>query len=153
MPNFTAHFALKPLAIMAAIMALPAASAATCESLSGMTLSNTEITVAQTVPAGAFTPPYGSPLDKLPAFCRVAGVSKPTSDSYIRFEVWLPASGWNEKFLGVGNGGFAGAIDYNSLGRVLKRGYATAATDTGHEAESEDASWAFKHPEKIADFG
>jgi feruloyl esterase len=138
---------------MAAAIALPALCAAACENLSTAALPNTQITVVQTVAAGLFTPPYGAPLDNLPAFCRVTGVIKPTSDSYIRFEVWLPASGWNGKFLGVGNGGFAGSIDYNALGRNLKRGYATAATDTGHEAEAGDASWAFKHPEKIADFG
>ena len=138
---------------MAAVLALPALRAAVCEDLSRTALPNTEITVAQTVSAGSFTPPYGAPLDKLPAFCRVAGVIKPTSDSYIRFEAWLPASGWNGKFLGMGNGGFAGSIDYNGLGRTLKRGFATAATDTGHEAEAQDASWAFKHPEKVADFG
>ena len=153
MPSPTGRFTIKILSLIAASMIPPMLRAATCEELSIVTLPNTEITAAQAVPAGTFTPPYGDPLDKLPAFCRVAGVSKPTSDSYIRFEVWLPASGWNGKFLGVGNGGFAGSIDYNGLGRVLRRGYATAATDTGHEAEAEDASWAFKHPEKIADFG
>ena len=134
-------------------MAIPILHAAACEDLLGVALPDTTIASAQTIPAGAFNPPYGAPLDKLPAFCRVAGVIKPTSDSYIRFEVWLPVSGWNGKFLGVGNGGFAGSLDYNALGRVVKRGYATAATDTGHEAEAGDASWAFKHPEKIADFG
>ena len=129
------------------------AYAADCEGLLGTKLPDTTLTVSQPVPAGSFTPPYGNAIDKLPAFCRVAGVIKPTSDSYIRFEVWLPASGWNGKFLGVGNGGFAGAIGYNSMGGNLKRGYATAATDTGHEAEAEDASWAFRHPEKVTDFG
>ena len=29
----------------------------------------------------------------------------------------------------------------------------TAASDAGHQAEGEDASWAFGHPEKIKDFG
>jgi hypothetical protein len=119
-----------------------------------MALQATAITAAQSVPAGTFTPPYGNAIDKLLAFCRVAGVIKPTSDSYIRcFEVWLPAEGWNGKFLGVGNGGFAGSIGFNSMGANLKRGYATAGTDTGHEADGEDASWAFHHPEKVTDFG
>lgn len=124
------------------------AYAADCEGLLGTKLPDTALTVAQQVPAGSFTPPYGNAIDKLPAFCRVAGVIKPTSDSYIRFEAWLPASGWNGKFLGVGNGGFAGSIGYNSMGGNLKRGYATAATDTGHEAEAEDASWAFRLPKR-----
>jgi len=143
---------LTALAILAALPALPA-GAATCESLAATALPDTTISTAQSVPAGAFTPPYGNAIDKLPAFCRVAGVIKPTPDSYIRFEVWLPAAGWNGKFLGVGNGGFAGVIGFNSMGVNLKRGYATAGTDTGHEADGEDASWAYHHPEKVTDFG
>ena len=99
------------------------------------------------------SPPYGDPVDQLPGFCRVAGVLKPASDSYIRFEVWLPMADWNQRYLGVGNGGFAGSIDYRTMAGDLKRGYATAATDTGHEGEAADASWAFKHPEKVVDFG
>jgi hypothetical protein len=134
-----------------AAFALPAFAG--CKDLLRAALPDTTVTVAQSIPAGSFTPPYGNPIDKLPAFCRVAGVIKPTSDSYIRFEVWLPASGWNGKYLGVGNGGFAGSIGYNSLGGNLKRGYATAGTDTGHEGDAEDASWAFHHPEKVIDFG
>ena len=123
-----------------------------CESLSSVKLPDTTITVASGVPAGNFVPPYGNPVD-VAAFCRVAGVIRPTKDSEIRFEVWMPAAGWNEKYLGVGNGGFAGAIDFNQLNGNVKRGYATAATDTGHEADNVDASWAYKHPEKVNDFG
>jgi Tannase and feruloyl esterase len=65
----------------------------------------------------------------------------------------MPESGWNGKYLGVGNGGFAGTIDFRTLGANVKRGFATAATDTGHQAEAGDASWAYKHPEKVVDFG
>ena len=140
-----------PLPILL-LIAIPAA-AVTCESLLSVKLPDTTLTVAESVTGGKFTPPYGNRLDDVPAFCRVAGVIKPTADSYIRFEVWMPSSGWNDRYLGVGNGGFAGAIDYRALGGNLKRGYATAATDTGHEADGTDASWAFHHPEKIADFG
>jgi hypothetical protein len=127
--------------------------AADCASLSSTSLPNTTITTAQSVPAGSFTPPYGRSLDKLPAFCRLAGVIRPSSDSDIRFEVWLPASDWNGKFLGAGNGGFAGSINYYALADNLRRGYATAATDAGHQGGAEDATWAYKHPEKIVDFG
>jgi feruloyl esterase len=42
---------------------------------------------------------------------------------------------------------------FGGLAGNLRRGYATAGTDTGHQAEAEDASWAYQHPEKIADFG
>lgn len=127
--------------------------AASCESLSGVTFSQTSISVAQEVPSGTFNPPYGAPLNNVPAFCRVAGVVQPSSDSYIRFEVWMPVNGWNGKYRGVGNGGFAGSIDFNSMANNVRRGYATAATDTGHEGEAADGSWAYKHPEKVIDFG
>jgi len=108
---------------------------------------------AQTVAAGAFTPPTGSaaPFKELPAFCRVTGVIKPTTDSNIRFEVWMPSTGWNGKFQGIGNGGFAGTITQTALAAAVARGYAAASTDTGHTTT--DASWALGHPEKIVDYG
>jgi hypothetical protein len=130
-----------------------AAGAAPCESLAALALPNATITVTQTVPAGPFTPPGGRETQNPKPFCRVAGVIKPTSDSDIRFEVWLPAAEWNGKFLGVGNGGFAGSIDFNSLGLAVGAGYAAAATDTGHQAGTVDARWALNHPEKAIDFG
>lgn len=66
--------------------------------------------------------------------------------------MWMPAAGWNGKFRGQGNGGFAGEIDYRALGVAILQGYASAATDTGHAGESGDARWALGHPEKIVDF-
>jgi feruloyl esterase len=85
--------------------------------------------------------------------CRVAGVLRPTSDSEIRFEVWMPENGWNGRLLGVGNGGFAGSIGYRQFIAYLQRGFAVDGSDAGHQGEAEDASWAFGHPEKIKDFG
>ena len=142
------------LAVWACAMCASAALAAeSCESLAKLDLASTSMSRAESVPAGSFTPPGGKAIPDLPAFCRVAGVIQPSSDSHIEFEVWMPTSGWNGKFQGVGNGGFAGAISYEQLGGVLAHGYATASTDTGHHAGGTDASWALKHPEKIADFG
>lgn len=139
------------------LASLPA-TAATCESLAPTRLPNTTITLAQTVAAGEFKPPVVShgapgsvPFANLPAFCRVAGTIKPTADSNIQFEVWMPASGWNGKFQGIGNGGFAGSISYPGLANSLARGYAAASTDTGHTGG--DAAWALGHREKIIDFG
>jgi len=63
----------------------------------------------------------------------------------------MPVSGWNGKFQQVGNGAFAGSIQYAALGEALRRGYAAASTDTGHTGPG--AAWALGHPEKIADFG
>jgi Tannase and feruloyl esterase len=125
-----------------------------CEALLELKIPDTKIVLAQTVSEGEFTPPGGKIISHLPAFCRVAGVSKPTTDSDIEFEVWLPMAGWNGKFRGVGNGGFAGAIDYQQLGSAIAHGYASASTNTGHGTQGGvDASWALGHPEKIIDFG
>jgi pimeloyl-ACP methyl ester carboxylesterase len=132
------------------------ASADTCSNLaSSFHRPNTTITTAQTVPAGTFVTPTVPPqsITGLPQFCRVAGFTTPTSDSHIQFEVWIPESGWNLKYLQAGCGGFCGSISYGSIAEPLRRGYAAAATDDGHEASGIDASWAVGHPEKVVDFG
>src|SRR6266576_7012122 len=137
------------------IFVLQLSAAASCESLTSLTLPNTTITLAKPVAAGEFTPPNptppGSNYKNIPAFCRVAATLKPTSDSDIKIEVWMPATGWNGKFQAVGNGGWSGAIVYPSLARAIGRGYATASTDTGHSGGS--GSFALDHPEKLVDFG
>jgi feruloyl esterase len=139
--------------LMLAAVSSSSVDAQTCEKLADLKLANTTITTTQSVAAGTFSPPSGlaAAYKELPAFCRVAGVIKPTSDSEIKFEVWMPSSGWNGKFHGIGNGGFAGSISHAGLAGALVRGYAAASTDTGHSGG--DASWALGHPEKIADYG
>ena len=128
--------------------------AADCGALKNLKLDKTTITLADAVTSGTLTVAEDSPpMHELPAFCRVTGVARPTSDSDIRFEVWMPEQGWNGRLLGGGNGGFAGSIYYQQLEGYLKRGFAVAATDAGHQAEGTDASWAYGHPEKVKDFG
>jgi hypothetical protein len=144
--------------VLLAAVFFPAASSAqtSCEALAKLTLANATITSATSVAAGSFKPPAapGLPVTTkdLPAFCRVAGVAKPTADSEIHFEVWLPTSDWNGKYQQIGNGGFAGTIPLGSLAEPLLHGYATAATDDGHAA-APNAVWAIGHPEKVKDFG
>lgn len=138
-------------------------SAATCEDIARMALPQTTVTMAAAVAPGAFMPPASftqriQPGDvvykDMPAFCRVAATMRPTSDSVIRIEVWLPAaSGWNGKFMAVGNGGQAGEVYYHKMGLPLSLGYAVASTDTGHEGTTTDGSYALGHPEKVIDFG
>ena len=156
-------------AILAALFAVPglatvqvqSARAAECSELAGLKLAHVEITRAESVAAGSFKPPggasgFGVPpgaYTHLPAFCRITGTIRPTPDSDIRFEVWLPASNWNGKFLGTGNGVWAGSITYFSMAAPLSMGYATAATDDGHQGSPLDASFAAGHPEKLLDFG
>src|SRR6266540_2023339 len=82
----------------------------------------------------------------LPAFCRVEAIARPTSDSDIKFEVWIPpVEAWNGKFQGVGNGGYQGSISYAAMATALRRGYATASTETGHTGD--DMKFGQGHPE------
>ncbi len=133
----------------------------TCAKLASLNLPQAKVTSAAIVPPGAFVPPDAATqqpaqkalLERLPAFCRVQVMATPSADSAIPIEVWLPVKGWNGKFRGVGNGGFAGSIDYLGPAVALMQGYASGATDTGHTGNGGDASWALGHPEKVIDFG
>ncbi len=133
-------------------------NAAACEGLTSLELDHTSITLAENVAPGGFdTPPEPLPdgtipsYTDLPAFCRVVGSIKPTADSDIGFEVWLPES-WNGNFVGVGNGGYLGRIVYSAMAEALTSGYAVAGSDTGHRSALDDASFALGHPEKVVDF-
>ena len=151
------------LAACALFLAATSAQAApSCAALSEtLKLPHATITLATEVPAGALTLPAvgggpgGPPLNvsALPAFCRVAGTIRPTDDSDIRFEVWMPLSGWNGKFVGGGNGVWAGSIAYGDMVTPLSRGYATAASDVGHQGSPVDGTFLVGHPEKLTDFG
>ena len=128
--------------------------AADCNSLKFLNLPDTTITLAEPVTSGTLTVIDTRPsFTGLPPFCRVSGVLRPTSDSAIRFEVWLPAQNWNGRLLGAGNGGFAGSIGYDELAAYLKRNFAVAGSDAGHQGNATDATWAYGHPEKVKDFG
>ncbi len=132
------------------------ALAASCEGLVNLKLPKTTITMAQSEAAGTFIPPRSVAGTKpVPvAFCRVGGSIKPTSDSDIRFEVWLPQIGWTGRYESVGNGGFAGAIPFSAMVHPLIGGSAVAGTDDGHETPvNTQAEWALGHPEKVIDFG
>ena len=85
-----------------------------------------------------------------PAQCRVSVTLTPSTDSDIKMQLWLPLSGWNGKFMMVGNGGWSGAVPVAAMTEPLRRGYAVAGTDTGHEGGR--GSFAFGHPEKLIDF-
>jgi feruloyl esterase len=168
---------MKPLgviftAILMTISSAHVSAATTCERLSTLSLPETTITMTQIVAPGEFAWPHdfvgwkgclfqpcplpnepGDAFKSLPAFCRIAATLKPTSDSDIKIEIWTPVSGWNGKFLAVGNGGLEGVISYADMGVALARGYAVSSTNTGHDGAFDDASFASGHPERLIDFG
>ncbi len=138
--------------VMLVVTFVPGAlRAQSCESLTKLASPTASITLAKTIDAGSFAPSaHPGTLRNLPAFCRVAATLKPTSDSDIRAEIWLPVSGWNDKYLAVGSGGWGGDIAYDEMADALRRGYATSATDDGHSGRG--ASFIVGHPEKFVDF-
>lgn len=89
------------------------------------------------------TPDINLPIEKFwsvnKEICQIKVKLKPTSKSNITVELWLPdKSAWNGKFLGTGNGGFAGIITPMALLNGVSRGYATANTDMGTTANPDE---------------
>ena len=139
---------------MVSAAASAADRAGACAKLASIRLPGARILSAELIEAGRFKTSDGKPLPNQNAFCRVLGRATPSSDSDIRFEVWLPQEGWNGRLWGVGNGDFAGAVSPLALASRMAENYAAVGTDTGHQTEdSEDTHWAIGHPQKVIDFG
>lgn len=131
----------------------------TCAHLSDLTISDTtKIIFASILPSGSnFTgtsveTSYNTPQTNLPELCRVLFTTKTSSNSSASAEVWLP-SHWSGRFLAVGNGGFAGGINYPDIVWGARKGFATMSTNTGHDSTQLDGTWMLNAPEKLMDFG
>lgn len=149
---------LKPLTLSGTlIFARILCAEQTCDRMMELKLPHSEITSAvlepaQTISIGGLG---NSPRIDVPARCVVKAIARPTTDSEIKVEVWLPAASWNGRYLQAGNGGWAGSIPASSLANAIQRGYAVAGTNGGHDTghPSGPAGWAIGHPEKLIDFG
>jgi feruloyl esterase len=142
--------------VVALLLLTPSRAVAACADLARSVLPTTTVTIAVVVAPGTFKPSTGAAATaavyaRLPEFCRVAATLRPSADSDIKIEVWLPAAQWNGKFQAIGNGGWAGSIPYAQMAAALADGYATAGTDTGHTGGT--AAFAVGHPEKVIDLG
>lgn len=129
------------------------AASSQCEAMAHSPIEGGAITGAALVPTAPSDADHPAwPIPPIPEHCRVTLTLRPTADSEIKAEVWLPTVGWNGRFLGVGVGGYAGVINELELKTAVQRGYAAAATDTGHGTEGTQI-WARGHPEKVIDYG
>ena len=160
-----AGIALWSAASLPAFAAGTAARISACGALAKIALPAATITSTESVGAGEYHLPQaaqgvfsrpgmnvagritGAPN---PAFCRVAATLKPSIDSDIKIEVWLPLSGWNGKLLTAGNFGWAGSLMFGGMLTGLDAGYATASTDTGHDTDG--GKFALGHPDKLIDY-
>jgi len=143
-------------AAVAAALALGLASACgaaqaalTCAQLTSVTPEASTITSA--APAGPGT--VAGAATTVP-FCRVQGTARPSQDSEIKFEVWLPATAaaWTGRFKQNGTGGYAGATPFARLAQDVGDGFVTAGSNMGHDG-GESATWTLGHPEKVKDWG
>jgi feruloyl esterase len=133
------------------VLAGAAQAAASCADLVAVTTADATITSAAIAGPGAVP---GTTVTADVAFCRVQGVARPSSDSEIKFEVWLPAtaSGWTGRLKVNGTGGYAGATPYPRLAQDIGDGFVTAGSNMGHDG-GESPSWTLNHPEKVKDWG
>src|SRR5207253_2650603 len=108
-----------------------------CASLTSVSLPNTTINSAVNTPSGQIPPPFpGFPPTPVVATCRVhATVTTPGAGDHIGVDVWMPVSGWNGRFQGVGGSGFV-ANDFNEMAAAVDAGYSAAGTDSGHTSLS-----------------
>jgi hypothetical protein len=126
-----------------------------CLSYVGQTFGNATIIEAEVIGQGtSLSRIYSSEAEVAVPACRLHGQIKPTADSDIRFEVWLPEkTAWNGRYQGIGSGGNGGHMAISALNHAINAGYAASANDTGHVGSSFDSSYAIGHPEKVLDFG
>jgi len=127
-----------------------AAHAVDCSSLISVISDSSVMTGADSV-----TPPATiSGTAVTVPICRVQGTARPTSDSEIKFEVWLPATigAWTGRMKVNGTGGYSGATPYARLGQDVVDGFVSAGSNMGHDG-GEAASWTLGHPEKVKDWG
>lgn len=124
-----------------------AATPLSCQQMAGLTVPAASIglpTTGAKVTAAVLVAASGTGGSALPEHCMVTGTIAPVDSNApnITFKLALPTT-WNSKMLMFGGGGFNGSVP-NVEGNVpagptdqlrpLGRGYATFASDSGHQA-------------------
>ena len=128
--------------LFAAFVSAQSKPAIPCPDLRALTNNEVSVAIAQPIAAS----------ENGPAHCRVAGQILPQ----VAFEIRMPAE-WNGRFVMIGNGGFAGepldsAPRTAQFVRMLRRGYAVAASDTGHSAITEPGGTFAADRQKLLDY-
>ena len=121
-----------------------AAPAGRCETLATSRWPNVTITRAQFIAAGQFALPDAGRGDRSSGPAGVLprrGEADADGDSDIKIEVWVPATGWNGKFVAVGKRRLRGSHQRTGRCRspaaIAAAALATASTDGGHSGADE----------------
>jgi feruloyl esterase len=112
-------------------------------------LQREDFTAIPDAPAAIYGASLVAPVRDLPEYCRIQGTVSPR----IVFEVRLPTTTWNGKFLMQGCGGMCGALNMEAAEDSLVRGYAVVNTDMGHAGAAFVATWAYNDRQAEIDFG
>jgi feruloyl esterase len=87
-------------------------------------------------------------------YCLVQGYVAPQ----VRFELRLPTTGWTQRLLYTGCGGFCGQLSIRvqaaeGCAPVTRGEFALVTSDLGHSAGVTDALWASGNPDGIRNYG
>ncbi|WLW57289.1 tannase/feruloyl esterase family alpha/beta hydrolase [Streptomyces sp. YU58] len=138
---------------LAAAVYLPTASAetrdaptATCTAPQVKAPAGTKVesVTADRRPGGtiAGTGVLGGTVTGVPAFCEVTvTLTHPGADDRATVRTWLPVSGWNGRFQGLGGAAYLAGDNGVGLGTAVKNGYAAVTTDAG-VGDALDTGWA-----------
>ena len=118
---------------------------AQCKALSGADFSGIKDAPTQVIATKVV-----EPAATAPAYCQVQGYVSPQ----VGFELRLPLTNWNGKFMEVGCGAFCGDMGFIFLcANPLRKGYACIITDMGHKSTGLDGKWAYNNLQAQVDYG
>ncbi|MFD7283676.1 tannase/feruloyl esterase family alpha/beta hydrolase [Streptomyces sp. NPDC059862] len=84
----------------------------------------------------------GGTVTGVPAYCEVTvTLTHPGDGDHAKVRTWLPVSGWNGRFQGLGGAAYLAGDNGVGLGTAVKNGYAAVSTDAG-VGDALDTSWA-----------
>ena len=85
----------------------------------------------------------------VPAFCEVTvTLTHPGAGDHAKVRTWLPLSGWNGRFQGLGGAAYLAGDNNVGLATAVKNGYAAVTTDAG-VGDALDTSWALDSEGKV----
>ncbi|MEU0945585.1 tannase/feruloyl esterase family alpha/beta hydrolase [Streptomyces canus] len=148
---------------LAAAVYLPAASAetkdasaatpTTCTAPSVKAPTGTKVesvtAVGQEGGTIAGTGALGGSVSGVPAYCEVTvTLTHPGGNDHAKVRTWLPVSGWNGRFQGLGGAAYLAGDNNVGLGTAVKNGYAAVSTDAG-VGDALDTSWALNREGQV----
>jgi len=112
-------------------------------------LESTDFSGVQEAPTQVTEAKLVEPTGASPGYCQVQGYVGPQ----VGFELLLPTTNWNGKFIHLGNGGHGGGIEPGGCSMPLARHYACLQSDMGHKGTGGDGLWAYNNPSAELDWG